>query len=83
MNITIINNYKIINIIDFQLYIKLRKHNLYRLFCIKLIQKLYNFFVRIAKFFENLQHYTRKKLIQLIRYNFSKKYKKRVQLSEI
>ena len=70
LNITIVNNYKIINIIDFRLYTKFRKYNLHWLFCIKLIQKLYNFFVRIAKFFENLQYYIQKKLIQLIRYIF-------------
>ena len=83
LNTTIINNYKIINIIDFRLYTKFRKHNSYWLFRIKLIQKLYDFFVRIAKSFKNLQHYTQKKLIQLIRYIFSKKHKKRVQLNEI
>ena len=82
MNITIINSYKIINIIDFRLYTKLRKHNSHRLFRIKLIQKLYNFSVRITKSFESLQHYIQKKLIQLIRYALSEKYKKRVQLNK-
>ena len=82
MDITIINSYKIINTIDLRPYAKLRKHSSHRLFRMKLIQKLYNFSVRIAKLLEDLQHYTRKKLIQLIRYIPSEKHEKRVQLNE-
>ena len=53
LNTTIVNSYKIINIIELRLYVKLRKHKSHKLFRIKLIQKLYNNFVRISSPFEN------------------------------
>ena len=82
LNITMCNNYKIINIIESRSYAKLRKHDFHWLFRMKLIQKLYARFVRIAKSIAISQNYKRKKLIRLIRHVFSIKHEIRVRLSE-
>ena len=83
LNITIVNSYKIINIIELRSYTKLRKHGFHRLFRMKLIQELYDHFTRIASSFENFKNYKSKKLTQLIRCAPSIKHNIRVQLNKI
>ena len=82
LNITIINSYKIINIIELRSYAKFRKHNFHKFFRMKLIQKLYDHFARISSFSKSFKNYKKKKLTQLIRRVFSIKHDIRVQLSE-
>ena len=82
LDTTIVNSYKILNTTDLRPYAEVRKHGSHRLFRMKLIQKLYDFSVRIAKPSEGLQHYKRKELTQLVRHASPEKHEKRVQLSE-
>ena len=82
LNTTIVNSYKIINIIELRSYTKLRKHDSHKLFRMKLIQKLYDHFERIAKFFSDLHDHKRKELTQLVRHASAIEHDIRVQLSE-
>ena len=82
LNTTIVNSYKIINIIELRSYAKLRKHDFHRLFRMKLIQKLYDHSTRIASSGEDFKDYKKKKLVRLVRCASSIEHGIRVQLSE-
>ena len=84
LDTTIVNSYKIINITKLRPYAKLRKHDSHRLFRMELIQKLYDYFERIAKSFSGFQvhDHKRKKLTQLIKHASAAEYDILVQLSE-
>ena len=82
LNTTIINSYKIINIIELRSYAKLRKHDSHKLFRIKLIQKLYDYSTRVVSSLEDFKNYKKKKLIRLIRCASSEEHDLRVKLSE-
>ena len=82
LDTTIVNSYKIINIIELRPYAELRKHGFHRLFRMKLIQELYDYSTRVASPPGGFKDYKKKKLARLVRCAFSEEHGIRVKLSE-